>query len=222
MDKSSGVESITISALGKSVTVTPEEFDYATRNAGRLVREQQRRDQAMAPQEKRVVLGGDPDRPAPIPSEQEFKDEGGFISDFLPADIVQQVARSLVADRPELEHIEEVTVAYLWRARGGTSQSKVVMGKTQKPSGLLRHFSGVDFVIWLGADNCRERRMTVWELEALVYHELLHIAPPDEDGVITIRGHEFEGFSDELRTYGDWHTEYQSAKRAFEQLPLFE
>ena len=64
------------------------------------------------------------------------------------------------------------------------------MGRCNRPSGLLRHFSHADFVIWFAANNCRDVAITRWQMEALIFHELKHAKM--EDGEAVLVPHEWE------------------------------
>lgn len=83
---------------------------------------------------------------------------------------------------------------------------------------------GGEFIITLNWQNCRDAELKAWQLEALIYHELNHIAPPDEEqlnAAPTVIGHDFEGFGAELERYGMWHQSLEAAGEAFAQLGLW-
>lgn len=73
----------------------------------------------------------------------------------------------------------------------------------------MKYFSVSTWVICLGADWCREREFTEDQVEALLYHEMLHMTlketdEPGEEGKPAIRGHDYEVFDAEIRRYGFW------------------
>ena len=117
-------------------------------------------------------------------------------------------------------------MVFLWKDKGGTSAGKMKLGACQKPSGLLSFFSGTDFVIWIALDNCKALRLTNRQMEALVYHELLHTdAEEDEDTgeeILGLRAHDFEGFNEELKHYGPWSADLQAVVDMGRQLSLFD
>jgi hypothetical protein len=99
--------------------------------------------------------------------------------------------------------------------------------KASLPSAREKHFSGLDFIIELSADNCRTMALTNLGLEALMLHELSHLGTKDVevklDGEIEIiqvpiiQGHDLESFNIEVETYGLWRYGLQKADRAFQQ-----
>lgn len=161
---------------------------------------------------------------APIPADAEFGD-----ADFLISSNLTKLVMATITTEPHFAWLRgwEEQIGALWKRKGGTSGGKEVLGKCQQLSGAARYFSGGRYLIWLGADTCRKARITERQLEALVYHELCHLAPGeiDEDSgeemPPKVTGHDFEGFTSELARYGAWQADLAVAKAAFEELPLF-
>ncbi|CCF83618.1 putative metallopeptidase [Nitrolancea hollandica] len=165
------------------------------------------------------VTDGNPDMPYRIPTSLAFG-EGDEAVEFLHASDLAAIGNALIERDPQrFGHLASFHIAYLWRAKGGTPGGKPKFGMCQRPSGLLKFFSGVDFVVWLAADNCREHGLSNYQIEALVYHELLHAGVTD-DFKPTIWPHDFQAFRAEIETYGAWQTDLQLAQRSFEQLRL--
>lgn len=165
------------------------------------------RDRAATP-----LLGGDPDARYPIPSDGQF---GG---DFIPGEDIERIARALMsAEEVRFGFLRDVKVRYLWKAKGGKAKGKATLGKCVKASGLVRYLGREDdFVIWLRADACRDRALTTRQVEALVYHEMLHITQ-DDDGEAILAPHDFEGFAAEIDTYGAWSADLKVAVRSARQ-----
>lgn len=157
------------------------------------------------------------------PSEREFMEQQ---VDFLSARAMQDVAEDLIATYPELSHLKSARIAYLWKRSGGQSKGQATLGKCQKPSGLLAHFAGVDYVVWLAADHARDHALTALQLEALVFHELMHTDVEDhdeaEDVVFTMRGHDVEEHSAVVRRYGLWRDSLTQFAAEVRQLSLSE
>ncbi len=106
-----------------------------------------------------------------VPAEQEFGPDG-----FLSADDLTELGERVINKHPgHFAHItaNSLRVVFLWKLAGGENAGRLTFGKCQKPSGLLKHFSGVDFVIWLAADHCRMFEPA--QFEALLFHELCHV-----------------------------------------------
>lgn len=186
------VDSITFKTDEKSVTVTNEQF-------------------------RRVVAGNVARAGVSAPSEDEF--EGG---DFLESAAMQALAEDLMGRFPgRFGHLTPLSLAYLWKRKGGQRSGGAVYGKCQKPSGLAKHFSNVDFVVWLAADHCRDAEFSAEQYEALLFHELCHASTDEETGEPKTVPHDFEGFRAELETYGFWSDEFLDMAGTIRQLPLF-
>lgn len=142
-----------------------------------------------------------------IPTDRDFG------ADFLKADELQTLAERIIRDKlPDLDD-GELIIDYAWKRRGGASGGNSILGKCVKLSGPARYFAlGSHFLVWLGADGCRTRNFDDRQVEALLYHELLHIVREekvDDEGnllavVYRTRGHDTELFYDEIKEYGLW------------------
>lgn len=173
---------------------------------------------AVATRTRHLVTGGNPEQEYPVPTEDTFEAEA---AEYLPADDLRRIARALIAAHPSrFRHLERLHVVYLWRKAGGARHDTPTLGKCQKPSGLLKHFSAADFVIWLAADHCRDRRFTAYQVEALLFHELCHTDRDPESGKPVLVGHDWEGFAAEVAHYGAWESATAHLAQQFEQLRL--
>lgn len=172
-----------------------------------------------------LVTGGDPYARAKLPGPATFTDPAGNLTDYAQAPDVARIADALIARCRDLHFLQNVRVRYLWRRKAQNKNGKMILGTCQKLSGLPQYaLGGGEFLIVINRWNCGLAGLRAWQLEALVYHELNHITPPDEDdpeSTATIVGHDFEGFGAELRRYGPWHESLEQAGEAFEDLPLF-
>lgn len=145
--------------------------------------------------------------------------------DFLPAPDLAIIAGRLIEQYDELYHLDGTQIIYLWKAKGGVNKGSANLGYCQKTSGLVKYFASVPWVIWLAADHVFSYDMTRRQVEALLYHELLHAGEEEnEDGnkKVTVIGHDFEGFANEVKRYGDWHSGLTLCKKAWEQPSLFD
>ncbi|MFH0899572.1 MAG: putative metallopeptidase [Pseudomonadota bacterium] len=158
-----------------------------------------------------------------VPSLSEFgppDDE----EDYMPASGLRVIAQRLIADCPELGHLSTLEVAYLWKREGGESHGQARFGACQKASGLVKHFSEAVWVIWLAADHARIMFLTSQQVEAALYHELLHAGQKMTDKgemVNAIQDHDVEMFHREVERYGAWRSNLTDAARTFRQLELF-
>jgi hypothetical protein len=178
-----------------------------------------------APAGPRLVYGTGPHLAASLPRAERFRDSGGYLTDFCRAHEAEAIADALIAHWEELGHCRDIRIAYLWRRKKQAKNGKVVLGTCQKLSGIPKTFLEADWAITLNAENCRNAQLTRYQLEALIYHELSHIAPADdeedEDAEPTLCGHDVEMFHSEIRRYGLWKSDLAATADAFEQLRLF-
>lgn len=162
------------------------------------------------------ITGAKPRELFDVPGASHFVDEDDatLIYDFRHSTEIRDIARKLIKERESLKHLKHVDIAYFWKREGGKSAGKATLGRCQKPSGLLKHYSEVSYIIWLAADWCRGFQLTNFQIEALIYHELLHTKL--DDGKLTMRPHDFEGFASELHFYGAWNSDFDSVQRALQ------
>lgn len=144
--------------------------------------------------------------------------------DFYQASDLQDIAEVLIERRfknwPQGESAP--TVSYFWKSKGGAKGGKGIFGKLSKATGLVGALLNTEYVLWLAADLVRDSRYSNFQVEALLYHEMLHIAfeveDPDEKGEgrlkYTTRAHDVEAFSEEVETYGFWDGELKGFSRA--------
>lgn len=158
----------------------------------------------------------------PVPSAQVFEDNEGQPLDFIPGADIEAMAAHVFRKHEDLfRHILNFRLQFRWRAKGGQRQGAPTLGRCQKTAGLLREFSGADFVIMLSADHCRTYQLTFAQIEALVFHELCHVDATDAYKP-RIEGHDFEGFVAELLHYGAWKNDLKAMEAAIVQPTLFD
>lgn len=151
--------------------------------------------------------------PFRVPTEDDFSD-----SPFSEDIRLEKLGEDLIAEYEDFAYIQTAKILYLWKEKGGKSGGKDVLGKCQKPSGLLAHFARADFVIWLGADNVRDRHMKEEQIKALLFHELKHCGFDHETGDFIVVGHEFEGFAREIELFGYWREDIHGIAAACEHV----
>lgn len=173
------------------------------------------------PEVKQPTLPSMPRRVVRPPQDAEFD------GDFITSQDIGGLAKTLIARHPQLAYLEGARVIYVWKRRGGKSGGNRTLGKCQKPAGLLRHFSGADYVVWIAADHARDLGFAPREIEAVTFHELLHTEWIEEDedtgkGHFGLCGHDFEGFVAELDAYGPWQANLREMHAHVARLPLLE
>ena len=131
----------------------------------------------------------------------------GEPDEFAVASAAAGIGSGLIEELVRLRHLRFHRIDYLMRnKKSWTSKGRTVFGKLKKPTGLVRWYSNADFVVLLNWEVWE--RLNPMQRIALIYHELRH-AEIDE-GAASTRGHDFEGFFDELelfgtRTYEEWN-----------------
>lgn len=174
------------------------------------------------PRPMTLAKGVEPDRPFPVPAPELFEGK-----DFRGAFELQSIGEAIIASGAfDWHEGEEPRITYLWKLAGGQSKGNATWGKCIKLSGLAGYFDGeADFVIWLAADWLLAARATYLQVEAIVFHELSHIAvKEDKDGDFAgwgVTGHDFEGFATEVARYGMYRPSVARMASAFQAaLPL--
>ncbi len=164
------------------------------------------------------------DDPYYAPMEGMFKKPGTSEQlDYLPAPDLEIIADHLIRVCSEFEHLADAQIAYVWKRAGGTSRGKLTLGTCTKASGLVKHFSGVSWIVALAADNVNAMALTRRQVEALLHHELCHAgAKEDEEGnaAPVVIGHDWEGFVANVVRYGAWMGDLKVCQDAWRQLPL--
>ena len=177
--------------------------------------------------EHQGVMFDETGEPTPIerrympPGPTAFIGEDGGIREFVEArDLDAGVTRLIEAHPKELALLRQLTIVCLWRAKGGKSNGKRVLGQTKRLTGLERYLSGmmddepVDFVIWLAVDHLSYRSDN--GIEAVLFHELCHIGA-DDKGKPCIVPHDWAGFAREIELYGLHTEDARHVERAFRQ-----
>jgi hypothetical protein len=167
--------------------------------------------------DRQLVTGGDPEELFPIPAEQVFTESR---LEYLDAQDLSEIGEALIEHQGGFGYLKEMNLVYLWASHGGKSHGKAVLGRCRRPKGLLAKFCDADFIITVSADHCREFRMTRYQLEAIVFHELCHTDYDESKGKARLVAHDYEGFCREVEVYGAWKEDLACAAKAFEQLKL--
>lgn len=157
----------------------------------------------------------------PVPTDERFAEAQ---DEFIPAPELEAIGRQLIERfENDFAHIYEANILYLWKQKGGASGGKATLGKCVRPTGLAKHFAmknddglpvKVDFVVWAAADYARKYELTTRQIQALIFHELMHTHW--DDGKLVIRTHEFEGFAREIEEFGMWNNSIKKIAEACE------
>lgn len=172
-------------------------------------------------EEPRFSGGGADDSTASdkIPSDADFR---GKL--YLEAPELANIAEGLIGQHGFLDDLRHCDIRWYWKRKTGVSKGRVKIGFMKRASDLLGHFSGADFIGWLSATTARDGRFTDDQVEAAVFHQLLHIGSDDKGNWIFVP-HDFEGFAQEVRHYGTWTEGLKLGGTAFvaaSQMGLFD
>lgn len=150
--------------------------------------------------------------------------DADFEGEFRDAPELEDLAHALIGQHSEIAFLREWNIRVLWKREGpAAGPGKETAGRCKALSGELAYFAASDWLIWLAADACRFAQLSPREIEALLFHELLHCCLKGKDEIRPgTRGHDFEGFVLEVERYGEWSQELKGAGRAFRQLTLFD
>lgn len=114
----------------------------------------------------------------------------------------------------------EAKIKYFWKEQGGKSGGNLIFGKCTKPTGLLAQKVECDIVIWFAFDHCYGAQFTNWQMLALIFHELRHIDYKNFE--VGTKGHDYEGFVDEIELFGAWRANSSAVIQAARKLPGME
>lgn len=170
---------------------------------------------------RELITGGDPDARYAIPEEGQFWDgEHGAWLDFLPDAHLDKIGAALISRKLTNLDDGELTVDYRWKRRGGSSKGNANLGNCVRLTGAAKMYSqSTKVLVTLSADHLETQRYKNWQVEALIYHELLKVCPEDRwskpdklTGKLTklptiyhVQGPDFSGFYKEIEEYGLWH-----------------
>lgn len=113
------------------------------------------------------------------------------------------IGKMLIASYDEFKDIREaeITIVYLASTHAKKQNGKIVFGQCEKIADKYKWGIPADFTITVFEPNIEG--FTPEQVEALIFHELLHVGV--EDDRLFIRPHDIEDFSAVLKKYGvDW------------------
>jgi hypothetical protein len=194
------VESITLSTSldPEGVTLTPEQFHGGVNGLTRTM--------AGLTRQSRDVSGL-----YPVPADGAFAADGWYDGGDIAG--IGLDLREKYPDRFGFH--DQLAIDYRWKRKGGKALGMcVLVGGTTKA-----FVPGMDILIWLAADNCRKHRLSAYQIEALVFHEMSHVARKPSGKPCLVK-HDWEGFAAEVCEYGLWLPDVQRMGEAFAQLRL--
>jgi hypothetical protein len=124
------------------------------------------------------------------------------------------LAARLIEQHGFLARLGTCRIDYLWERKGSNSKGKRSIGRLKRVSGTWRRYCPFQFVISLSADTARLAAFTDRQVEAALFHQLLHIDQDAKGNWIRV-GHDFEGFGTEVRHYGPWTEDLKIGSQSF-------
>ena len=154
-----------------------------------------------------------------IPSDAEFQKR-----QYIDAPALSNLADVLIERHGFLEQLEECRIDFKWQRTGTNWKGKRSIGKLKRVSGEFVDYCPAQFIVSLAADTARLAGFTDRQVEAALFHQLLHIDRDKKGNWIRV-GHDFEGFGTEVRHYGPWTEDLKIGGQAFtaaHQMGLFD
>lgn len=144
-----------------------------------------------------------------IPTDSSFQKR-----DFQEATGLANLAEQLIARHGFLSQLENCRLEFKWQRKGANSKGKRSIGALKRVSGVWMDFCDAQFIVYLAADTARLAGFTDRQVEAALFHQLLHIDRDAKGNWIKV-GHDFEGFGTEVRHYGPWTEDLKIGSQAF-------
>lgn len=212
----SGIETMSITSAGRTVTFSADDAEAMRRAVEGLAAD-------VLPT---VSLGG-----RVSPHRVASRDDGDelicpqFAEDFREWKPLARLGAEIIERYEEFADLRDgaVVIRYLWKRKGGASGGNSKLGKLTKASGMGQYFGVCDYVVWLARDHAMHLELTDTQIEALLYHELLHInREEDEFGIATwgTQGHDTEVFYREIERYGWWRSSLAMLAQVARTVPL--
>lgn len=174
---------------------------------------------------RRLITGGDPDAPYPVP---------WLTTDFREASDLRAIGEALIAECEEFAElrwaIEETgfEIRYYWRKKAAPHNDRKKAGTLSKAGGLLKHALAAPYVVQIACDA--NLLSTAYAIEALVFHELMHIdierklkgkgEDKEEVPVLKVKSHDLEMFDAEVIRYGLWRYDMVRSQPVIAQASL--
>lgn len=134
--------------------------------------------------------------------------------DFQAAPGLANLADELIERHGFLSQLENCRLEFKWQRKGANSKGKRSIGALKRVSGVWMDFCDAQFIVYLAADTARLAGFTDRQVEAALFHQLLHIDRDAKGNWIKV-GHDFEGFGTEVRHYGPWTEDLKIGSQAF-------
>lgn len=157
-----------------------------------------------------------------VPRESLFMNGDYLLGTTSGADNLREIMSAVISRYPEhmflRDAFENERLIPMWRKKAPVKADKVVFGQCVRVGTRERFFSEADWLVIISADAVAF--MTNEQLEALIYHELKHLAWDDEKEIIVPVGHDVELFRSEIDRYGLWMPTLRATAETFQQLPI--
>ncbi len=124
--------------------------------------------------------------------------------EYVMSPEMKVIADKVIAENDELAHLRGGSVRIGYQIGSGQRKhgDMFVFGDCTKATAKTKAFSNVDFVITFYAPNVEN--LKGWQLERLMFHELLHIGYAGEDA-LSINPHDIGDFRACIEKWGiDW------------------
>lgn len=147
-----------------------------------------------------------------VPADEVFAEAG---SEYLEAPELEAIGKALIDGDFELGALVNREVLYFWKHTSGTSRGKGIMGRLEVPGQLFRKYKPASYVLWISADRVRKENYTPMQMQAQVYHLLLH-AEIKMNGKAGLTGPTILAFPEEIEKFGAWQNDLRKGERAMD------
>lgn len=124
---------------------------------------------------------------------------------YLLSDEVAAVARRVIDSDPRFAVCNAISIGYAlqWGEDPASKGGLHALAKCQKAPPLWRDLGVFEVVVW--AVEKAWRHLGERQREALIAHELSHIAGRNDAGNVVLADHDIEEFAYVVGKYGQWH-----------------
>lgn len=133
---------------------------------------------------------------------------------WINAPDLEQIGHDLLEMYPELAPARRVNICFTWERKGGKEEGYTRYEKAVRLGADARILGGFDYRVWLAADHIRAHRVRAIDVEAMLFHALLHVRAGQP------KSHEFFGFTHEFNRYGAWRHGLRVAAVTAHQMEL--
>ena len=158
------------------------------------------------------------DEAFPLPDIEEFYGE------FLPDESLDALLAAIRGHFHAFDRFRGLNIKIFWQNDAGKEEGRIKIGSSSKQNSITRYLANVDWVIFVNHKAAAQYGLTNWQMEACVFHQLMHIEVEHEGDAIKLKTHPHDIglFHAEVINYGAWYFDLKNTARSFEQAGLWD